>query len=79
MIQQKWEKILSETNKEFKVMVIDQPVGKIILKSPLQNTSGPAPCLVVTRTDTPVKAFIELALWLRLKDFPIINRNGELS
>jgi len=78
MTKKKWEKVLSDTNKEPKVMVFDQPEGRIIMKSPLPNTSGLAHCLVVTRTDTPFKRLIELVFWLRLKDIPIINRNGEL-
>ncbi len=39
MTQKKWEKVLSETNKERKVMVFDQSEGRIIMKSPLRRDS----------------------------------------
>ncbi len=69
MNQQKWEKVLSETNKEPKVMVFDQQEGRIIMKSPLLNTSGLAHCLVVTRTDSPFEGSLELVL-AEVKGYP---------
>ena len=73
MAQKKWEKVLSETNKEGKVMVYDQSEGRIIMKSPRHRDSvgllrlGPSFRLIPgkPRTLTPprslITGFLEMA------------------